>query len=235
MELWDCLKYNPMFKSWTAVNQSNLSSLRTSRASLTPERTFVSLTGCQRIWLHFEWFLCLPEPEQDWRDFVTEQGPQPAENQVRGLESVGVFCRSMLASHMLIFHSSSFRHGDMLFFYPSSAGPSTENMDTAQPHTSSSFPSSSSSSTSLSRSQSAQQLREDDIDQYLSKQEGKIYRNKDPQLWVCTLLSLYLSGCIVYKVLSRPVEVVYMLCLLFVLFLNSMNYLSQYEEYYWRA
>lgn len=81
----------------------------------------------------------------------------------------------------------SFRHGDMLFLFPSSAGPSSENMDTAQPHTSSSFPSfpsSSSSSSSLSRSHSAPQIPEDDIDQYLSKQEGKIYRNRDPQLWV---------------------------------------------------
>ncbi|XP_016344868.1 nuclear protein localization protein 4 homolog [Sinocyclocheilus anshuiensis] len=77
------------------------------------------------------------------------------------------------------------KHGDMLFLFPSSAGPSSENMDTAQPHTSSSypsFPSSSSSSSSLSRSHSAPQIQEDEIDQYLSKQEGKIYRNRDPQL-----------------------------------------------------
>uniref|UniRef100_A0A9J7YXV9 Nuclear protein localization protein 4 homolog n=1 Tax=Cyprinus carpio carpio TaxID=630221 RepID=A0A9J7YXV9_CYPCA len=47
------------------------------------------------------------------------------------------------------------KHGDMLFLFPSSAGPSSENMDTIQ---------------------------EDEIDQYLSKQEGKIYRNRDPQL-----------------------------------------------------
>uniref|UniRef100_A0AAR2J5P9 Nuclear protein localization protein 4 homolog n=2 Tax=Pygocentrus nattereri TaxID=42514 RepID=A0AAR2J5P9_PYGNA len=39
------------------------------------------------------------------------------------------------------------KHGDMLFLFPSSAGPS-----------------------------------KDEIDQYLSKQEGKIYRNRDPQL-----------------------------------------------------
>ncbi len=73
----------------------------------------------------------------------------------------------------------------MLFLFPSSAGPSSENMDTAQPHTSSSYPSfptSSSSSSSLSRSHSAPQIQEDEIDQYLSKQEGKIYRNQDPQL-----------------------------------------------------
>uniref|UniRef100_A0A673K1K9 Nuclear protein localization protein 4 homolog n=1 Tax=Sinocyclocheilus rhinocerous TaxID=307959 RepID=A0A673K1K9_9TELE len=49
------------------------------------------------------------------------------------------------------------KHGDMLFLFPSSAGPSSENMDTAQPHNSSSYPSfppSSSSSSSLSRSHS---------------------------------------------------------------------------------
>lgn len=40
------------------------------------------LPGCQRVWLQFKWFLCLPEPEQDWRDPVTEQDPQSAENQV---------------------------------------------------------------------------------------------------------------------------------------------------------
>uniref|UniRef100_A0A3Q3LT35 Nuclear protein localization protein 4 homolog n=1 Tax=Mastacembelus armatus TaxID=205130 RepID=A0A3Q3LT35_9TELE len=48
------------------------------------------------------------------------------------------------------------KHGDMLFLFPS--GPSTspgEVMDTVQ---------------------------EDEIDQYLAKQDGKIYRNKDPQL-----------------------------------------------------
>uniref|UniRef100_A0A4W5MHS6 NPL4 homolog, ubiquitin recognition factor n=1 Tax=Hucho hucho TaxID=62062 RepID=A0A4W5MHS6_9TELE len=45
------------------------------------------------------------------------------------------------------------KHGDMLFLYPSgSPGPSGETMDV------------------------------DEIDQYLAKQEGKIYRNKDPQL-----------------------------------------------------
>ncbi|TRY99005.1 hypothetical protein DNTS_034815 [Danionella cerebrum] len=77
------------------------------------------------------------------------------------------------------------KHGDMLFLFPSSTGSSSENMDTAQPHTSSSypsFPSTSSSSSSLSRLHSAPQIPEDDIDQFLSKQEGKIYRNRDPQL-----------------------------------------------------
>uniref|UniRef100_A0A6Q2Z1I8 Nuclear protein localization protein 4 homolog n=1 Tax=Esox lucius TaxID=8010 RepID=A0A6Q2Z1I8_ESOLU len=59
------------------------------------------------------------------------------------------------------------KHGDMLFLYPSgSPGPSGETMDVAMPHSSSSVP----------------QIQEDDIDQYLAKQEGKIYRNKDPQL-----------------------------------------------------
>uniref|UniRef100_A0A4W4DSS7 Nuclear protein localization protein 4 homolog n=1 Tax=Electrophorus electricus TaxID=8005 RepID=A0A4W4DSS7_ELEEL len=44
------------------------------------------------------------------------------------------------------------KHGDMLFLFPSSS------------------------------SQSTPQFSEDDIDQYLSKQEGKIYRNRDAQL-----------------------------------------------------
>ncbi|KAI5623454.1 nuclear protein localization protein 4-like [Silurus asotus] len=70
------------------------------------------------------------------------------------------------------------KHGDMLFLFPSSAGSSSENMDTAQPQSSLS----SSSSSSLSRSQSALQFQEDEIDQYLAKQDGKIYRNRDPQL-----------------------------------------------------
>uniref|UniRef100_A0A4W4DRQ4 Nuclear protein localization protein 4 homolog n=1 Tax=Electrophorus electricus TaxID=8005 RepID=A0A4W4DRQ4_ELEEL len=47
------------------------------------------------------------------------------------------------------------KHGDMLFLFPSSSSQSSENMDT---------------------------FSEDDIDQYLSKQEGKIYRNRDAQL-----------------------------------------------------
>lgn len=47
---------------------------------LTSFVTFFS--GCQRVWLQFKWFFYLPEPGQDWRDPVTEQDPQPAENQV---------------------------------------------------------------------------------------------------------------------------------------------------------
>ncbi|KAK3529111.1 hypothetical protein QTP70_016546 [Hemibagrus guttatus] len=70
------------------------------------------------------------------------------------------------------------KHGDMLFLFPSSAGSSSENMDTAQPHSSLS----SSSSSSLSRSHSAPNIQDDEIDQYLVKQDGKIYRNRDPQL-----------------------------------------------------
>lgn len=77
------------------------------------------------------------------------------------------------------------RHGDMLFLFPSSAGSSSENMDTAQPHTSLS----SYSSSTMSRSHSAPHIQEDEIDQYLAKQDGKIYRNRDPQLWVSLLLS----------------------------------------------
>uniref|UniRef100_A0A4W5KIN6 Nuclear protein localization protein 4 homolog n=1 Tax=Hucho hucho TaxID=62062 RepID=A0A4W5KIN6_9TELE len=78
------------------------------------------------------------------------------------------------------------KHGDMLYLYPSgSPGPAGETMDVATPH-SSSLPStshsSSSSSSVMSRSHSAPHISEDEIDQYLAKQEGKIYRNKDPQL-----------------------------------------------------
>ncbi|XP_063077857.1 nuclear protein localization protein 4 homolog [Engraulis encrasicolus] len=93
------------------------------------------------------------------------------------------------------------KHGDMLFLYPSSSpGTSGEVMDTATPHSSSSLPStsssssssssagassssfSSSSSSSMLRSHSSAHIKEDEIDQFLAKQEGKIYRNKDPQL-----------------------------------------------------
>ncbi|XP_077406908.1 nuclear protein localization protein 4 homolog isoform X2 [Vanacampus margaritifer] len=79
------------------------------------------------------------------------------------------------------------KHGDMLFLFPSSspaASSSTEVMDTAAPHSSSSLPSASSSSSSflLPRPQPAPQIQEDDIDQFLTKQDGKIYRNRDAQL-----------------------------------------------------
>ncbi|KAK7919187.1 hypothetical protein WMY93_010471 [Mugilogobius chulae] len=83
------------------------------------------------------------------------------------------------------------KHGDMLFLFPSGASTSqAEVMDTATPHSSSSFPSSSSlsssssssSSSNIPRSHSSNHLQEDEIDQYLTKQDGKIYRNKDPQL-----------------------------------------------------
>lgn len=61
------------------------------------------------------------------------------------------------------------RHGDMLFLYPSSpAGSSSETMDTSV-------------SQSL-RPAGAPQVVEDEIDQYLIKQDGKIYRNRDQQL-----------------------------------------------------
>lgn len=83
--------------------------------------------------------------------------------------------------HSVYFSIFLSRHGDMLFLFPSSAGSSSENMDTAQPHSSSSL--SSSSSSSMSRSHSGPQIQEDEIDQYLAKQDGKIYRNRDPQLW----------------------------------------------------
>ncbi|XP_075702083.1 nuclear protein localization protein 4 homolog [Rhinoderma darwinii] len=62
------------------------------------------------------------------------------------------------------------KHGDMLFLFPSSsAGPSSEVMETC-------------AVTQSSRPSSALLVVEDDIDQYLNKQEGKIYRNRDAQL-----------------------------------------------------
>uniref|UniRef100_A0A6I8SED5 Nuclear protein localization protein 4 homolog n=1 Tax=Xenopus tropicalis TaxID=8364 RepID=A0A6I8SED5_XENTR len=67
-------------------------------------------------------------------------------------------------------HFLKIKHGDMLFLFPSSsaglAGPSSDVMDT---------------SATVSGSRSPQVV-EDEIDQYLSKQDGKIYRNRDPQL-----------------------------------------------------
>uniref|UniRef100_A0A8D2M5Q9 Nuclear protein localization protein 4 homolog n=1 Tax=Zonotrichia albicollis TaxID=44394 RepID=A0A8D2M5Q9_ZONAL len=61
------------------------------------------------------------------------------------------------------------KHGDMLFLYPSSpAGSSSETMDT--------------SVSQNSRPGGAPQVVEDEIDQYLIKQDGKIYRNRDQQL-----------------------------------------------------
>ncbi|XP_030630011.1 nuclear protein localization protein 4 homolog isoform X3 [Chanos chanos] len=61
------------------------------------------------------------------------------------------------------------KHGDMLFLFPSSTSMSSgEIMDTALPP--------------LSRSHSAPLIPEDEIDQYLAKQDGKIYRSRDPQL-----------------------------------------------------
>lgn len=60
------------------------------------------------------------------------------------------------------------RHGDLLFLFPSSlAGPSSE-METSTPL---GF-----------KALGAPNVVEDEIDQYLSKQDGKIYRSRDPQL-----------------------------------------------------
>lgn len=60
------------------------------------------------------------------------------------------------------------RHGDLLFLFPSSlAGPSSE-MET-------------STSPGL-KALGAPTVVEDEIDQYLSRQDGKIYRSRDPQL-----------------------------------------------------
>lgn len=61
------------------------------------------------------------------------------------------------------------RHGDLLFLFPSSlAGPSSEmETSTAAPGP---------------KAPGAAQVVEDEIDQYLSRQDGKIYRSRDPQL-----------------------------------------------------
>uniref|UniRef100_A0A5F7ZQ82 NPL4 homolog, ubiquitin recognition factor n=1 Tax=Macaca mulatta TaxID=9544 RepID=A0A5F7ZQ82_MACMU len=60
------------------------------------------------------------------------------------------------------------KHGDLLFLFPSSlAGPSSE-METSAPPGFKVF--------------GAPNVVEDEIDQYLSKQDGKIYRSRDPQL-----------------------------------------------------
>ncbi|KAM8943096.1 nuclear protein localization protein 4 homolog isoform 2-T2 [Lycaon pictus] len=60
------------------------------------------------------------------------------------------------------------QHGDLLFLFPSSlAGPSSE-METSAP-------------LGL-KACGAPNVVEDEIDQYLSKQDGKIYRSRDPQL-----------------------------------------------------
>lgn len=57
----------------------------------------------------------------------------------------------------------------MLFLYPSSPpGSSSETMDT--------------SVSQSPRPMGAPQVVEDEIDQYLIKQDGKIYRNRDQQL-----------------------------------------------------
>lgn len=60
------------------------------------------------------------------------------------------------------------RHGDLLFLFPSSlAGPSSE-METSIPPG--------------LKALGAPTVVEDEIDQYLSRQDGKIYRSRDPQL-----------------------------------------------------
>lgn len=60
------------------------------------------------------------------------------------------------------------QHGDLLFLFPSSlAGPSSEMETSAPPGL---------------KACGAPNVVEDEIDQYLSKQDGKIYRSRDPQL-----------------------------------------------------
>nr|XP_048673677.1 nuclear protein localization protein 4 homolog isoform X3 [Caretta caretta] len=74
------------------------------------------------------------------------------------------------ASQNKSLHLLKIKHGDMLFLFPSSpAGSSSENMDT-------------SISQGLLRPLGVPHLVEDEIDQYLIKQDGKIYRNRDQQL-----------------------------------------------------
>lgn len=64
--------------------------------------------------------------------------------------------------------SSPDRHGDLLFLFPSGlAGPSSE-MEMSAP-------------LGL-KACGAPNVVEDEIDQYLSRQDGKIYRSRDPQL-----------------------------------------------------
>ncbi|KAF4012803.1 hypothetical protein G4228_003921, partial [Cervus hanglu yarkandensis] len=60
------------------------------------------------------------------------------------------------------------KHGDLLFLFPSNlAGPSSE-METSAPQG--------------LKACGAPNVVEDEIDQYLSRQDGKIYRSRDPQL-----------------------------------------------------
>ncbi|XP_047400255.1 nuclear protein localization protein 4 homolog isoform X2 [Sciurus carolinensis] len=72
------------------------------------------------------------------------------------------------ASSSKSLHLLKIKHGDLLFLFPSSlAGPSSE-METSTPPGLKAF--------------GAPNVVEDEIDQYLSKQDGKIYRSRDPQL-----------------------------------------------------
>uniref|UniRef100_A0A673UCV0 NPL4 homolog, ubiquitin recognition factor n=1 Tax=Suricata suricatta TaxID=37032 RepID=A0A673UCV0_SURSU len=60
------------------------------------------------------------------------------------------------------------KHGDLLFLFPSGlAGPSSEMETSAPPGL---------------KACGAPSVVEDEIDQYLSRQDGKIYRGRDPQL-----------------------------------------------------
>ncbi|EHB08021.1 Nuclear protein localization protein 4-like protein [Heterocephalus glaber] len=72
------------------------------------------------------------------------------------------------ASSSKSLHLLKIKHGDLLFLFPSNlAGPSSE-MET---------------STSVGvKAFGTPNVLEDEIDQYLSKQDGKIYRSRDPQL-----------------------------------------------------
>uniref|UniRef100_A0A8C5P1A8 Nuclear protein localization protein 4 homolog n=1 Tax=Jaculus jaculus TaxID=51337 RepID=A0A8C5P1A8_JACJA len=73
------------------------------------------------------------------------------------------------ASSSKSLHLLKIKHGDLLFLFPSSLAGTSSEMDT--------------SSTSLGlKAFVPPSVVEDEIDQYLSKQDGKIYRSRDPQL-----------------------------------------------------
>uniref|UniRef100_A0A8C6H659 Nuclear protein localization protein 4 homolog n=2 Tax=Mus TaxID=862507 RepID=A0A8C6H659_MUSSI len=72
------------------------------------------------------------------------------------------------ASSSKSLHLLKIKHGDLLFLFPSSLAGSSSEMET---------------STSVGlKAFGAPNVVEDEIDQYLSKQDGKIYRSRDPQL-----------------------------------------------------
>uniref|UniRef100_A0A674JQ48 Nuclear protein localization protein 4 homolog n=1 Tax=Terrapene triunguis TaxID=2587831 RepID=A0A674JQ48_9SAUR len=91
------------------------------------------------------------------------------------------------ASQNKSLHLLKIKHGDMLFLFPSSpAGSSSENMDT-------------SISQGLLRPLGVPPVVEDEIDQYLIKQDGKIYRNRDQQLTpICSVINVLSDRCLTW-------------------------------------